>query len=427
MAGRDSEAPKRMGITDPGSTLFSRDELVSMSANPRNQSKPGWFHEDEFHELALQIAVEEKNTYDGKDVSFETFLDGQIIQDIKSALNSVGDFYPDGSDNSTRQNDHHLQQALDEEPPHFSVDERLALTSQTGEQCSLGVDEPDGISTEYPVEEEPRQLPPPTNEAIDESFYDGVFDEYPQPGEAADSWHMDATLSRISLEFLVKRLPTFQLISNLAMNCLMMNEEARDLAKRSHRETLDPDPSRPVKKRRISGNAETPHARKEFSESTQPGTVRRTKLGQYEASPPSSAPKSSAPQQTIRPRAASQMTNGRLNFPVIKDPNDPFNILRFSQGDDSSSKNGLGSSQPVPNSFPSSCSTRSTPGDASEAGLPFNLIRHLPLTVVERRVALDPHVAKVISRLHYSFLFRRLPPCVSSNPLLPGPRKLRQR
>lgn len=161
--------------------------------NPRMQSKGGWVHEDEFHELALQIAVDEKRHRDGEDVSFETFSDGQDMQNIKTALSSVEDFYPDRFDSSARHDDHPLQQAPDEEPPHVSADERLALTSPTDEQYASDLNGWNDIPTEYQVEEEPQQPQSPANGVMEESFYDGVFDEYPQAGEAEDPRPVNAT------------------------------------------------------------------------------------------------------------------------------------------------------------------------------------------------------------------------------------------
>ncbi|KAJ5882836.1 uncharacterized protein N7473_011098 [Penicillium subrubescens] len=229
---------KRLGITDPGSTPFSPDELVSMSAEPRMQSKGGWVHEDEFHELALQIAVDEKNNRDGEAVSFETFVDGQDMQNIKTALSSVEDFYPDRFDSSVRHDDHPLQHAPDEEPPHVSADERLAPTSPTNEERA--------------VEEEPQQPQSPANRVIEESFYDGVFDEYPPAGEAEDPRPVNATFVP-GFNEVSRKAPSF-LSTGLQPSNERLDDErenAQNLAKRSHPEILDSDQSRPAKQPRI--------------------------------------------------------------------------------------------------------------------------------------------------------------------------------
>ncbi|KAF2225309.1 hypothetical protein BDZ85DRAFT_273162 [Elsinoe ampelina] len=51
---------RRMGISDPGSSPFPPEVLVSMSADPRNTSKGGWIHEDEFRSLVEQLVQDEK-------------------------------------------------------------------------------------------------------------------------------------------------------------------------------------------------------------------------------------------------------------------------------------------------------------------------------------------------------------------------------
>jgi len=59
----------RMGLTSPTSSPFPPDVLVSMSADPRNDSKGGWIHEEEFREMIDQLVSEERKARGGGDIT----------------------------------------------------------------------------------------------------------------------------------------------------------------------------------------------------------------------------------------------------------------------------------------------------------------------------------------------------------------------
>ena len=83
-----------------------------MSADPRNQAKGGWVHEDEFRELALQMVADERSEDNERETSFETFLGPKAEESrIITALASVQDFYPGKLHDSTLDNGHHAAQA----------------------------------------------------------------------------------------------------------------------------------------------------------------------------------------------------------------------------------------------------------------------------------------------------------------------------
>ncbi|KAK0261628.1 DNA polymerase zeta [Friedmanniomyces endolithicus] len=67
---------KRLGIpvSDALSTPYPPEVLVSMSADPRNDSAGGWIHEEEFHELVDELANEERKARGGGDLSFESVI-----------------------------------------------------------------------------------------------------------------------------------------------------------------------------------------------------------------------------------------------------------------------------------------------------------------------------------------------------------------
>jgi DNA polymerase zeta len=84
----------RMGLTNPTSSPFPPEVLVSMSADPRNDTKGGWIHEDEFREMIDQLVSEERKARGGGDISFEAFEAGkQTRDDVPTVLESVVDLF----------------------------------------------------------------------------------------------------------------------------------------------------------------------------------------------------------------------------------------------------------------------------------------------------------------------------------------------
>ncbi|KAG8629506.1 hypothetical protein KVT40_003371 [Elsinoe batatas] len=87
---------RRMGISDPGSSPFPPEVLVSMSADSRNTSKGGWIHEDEFRSLVEQLAQDEKLKDGAKHVNFDTFVRPRPEElSVQTTLESVEELFLD--------------------------------------------------------------------------------------------------------------------------------------------------------------------------------------------------------------------------------------------------------------------------------------------------------------------------------------------
>ncbi|KAI8937862.1 hypothetical protein NX059_005551 [Plenodomus lindquistii] len=85
----------RMGLTDPSSSPFPPEVLVSMTADPRNTEKGGWVHEEEYRELVNELIEEEKQKK-GASVRFDTFVDQpEGLDSIKTAVEAIEDLYPE--------------------------------------------------------------------------------------------------------------------------------------------------------------------------------------------------------------------------------------------------------------------------------------------------------------------------------------------
>ncbi|CAG8922284.1 unnamed protein product [Penicillium salamii] len=363
---------KRMGIKDPGSTPFGPDELVSMSADPRNQSRGGWVHEEEFREMEARLAADEKRDDNNTETSFETFLHRRdLAENVKTALDSVEDFFPDKVGASTFDDAYH-QGPTRQKTPEISVDEGLALSSQADWQHGSDSDQEDGpLDEETEPEDESKENP------LGESFYDGVFDDLTIPeivfsvDRAAQPDEVDKAQQQ-SKTIVPKRL------------FFDIPEEDRPSGKKRKHPTDDD----------LSGGHTD--LRKSQHDNKQKSVSFESNLHAH-AGTPLSTPNSSSSQRTTRPKAHSY-TSG-LKFPVVKDPNDALTITRYSQ-EDGHTKKGIESSQSF-GSFPSASATDPS-GIASLGGSSSEL--HSSATAMGLNL-LDPHLAETMRLAHQSFNF----------------------
>ncbi|EKG11632.1 hypothetical protein MPH_11125 [Macrophomina phaseolina MS6] len=87
---------RRMGLTDPSSSPFPPEVLVSMSADPRDTSKGGWIHEEEFREVIGRLVDEERKLDGGNTVSFDRFVTPHPREaEINTVMESVEDLFPE--------------------------------------------------------------------------------------------------------------------------------------------------------------------------------------------------------------------------------------------------------------------------------------------------------------------------------------------
>ncbi|KAL2758400.1 hypothetical protein ACRALDRAFT_1040443 [Sodiomyces alcalophilus JCM 7366] len=86
----------RMKNSDPGSSPFPAEALVSMSADTRNVPSQGWVHEDEYREEVEKLTAAEQSHDAKAKPTFDTFVQKDPLEDnIKTALQSVEDLYPE--------------------------------------------------------------------------------------------------------------------------------------------------------------------------------------------------------------------------------------------------------------------------------------------------------------------------------------------
>ncbi|PWY79479.1 hypothetical protein BO94DRAFT_577153 [Aspergillus sclerotioniger CBS 115572] len=330
---------KRLGL-EPGSSPFDTHELVSLSVNPRNQSRGGWIHEEEYREMTVQTMDEEKQESSGGHVTFDDLLSqNPFAKDVKTAMQSVEDFFPNNNDFARYQlQSDQADAAADAE---VNEDENATGPVDSDEDSYFSGDNiPDIIFGEDSGDEAA-------------STVDGDQDEdivVLVPQNRADTDHARESVAPIGdfdhqTDMTIKRHLDLDVNGDLdypnAHEGSTTHKWSTDgLPKHSESEELSHN--RPRKRHRYFD--ETPSQRLD-----RPRKTLKTGSHIYHANPKAEdavnnsdglANRISSPgkltQSTVRPRGTEQ--NGRLNFPVVKDPNDPMTVLRFSQDGAPSSK-----------------------------------------------------------------------------------------
>jgi DNA polymerase zeta len=322
---------KRLGLEDPESNPFGQEDLVSMSADPRNQSDGSWIHEEEYREMVSQIAAEEKRRADGKDVSFENYLDKNPLEDnVKTALESIEDFFPDKLEQS-RFEMYQSQKDGVQGDAEIHVNENAARSPEP-------VDEPDYSDEDYDEGDDPQDDDP------ENGVFDMNFQDLPQP-DISGSRHIarDGVVDEPEHE----HNDVYESIGGLQNQ---LNHDAGygfDINKRnansSEKRPLfeDTDLEYPNKKpKNLEGFQR--HSKSMPTRNLAHATDIRDEGGNEKAAAddhdahvqPSSQQKHTS-QKSAHGMAGSQ---NRLNFPIVKDPMDPMTILRFSQDGGQSSK-----------------------------------------------------------------------------------------
>ncbi|GIC86614.1 DNA-directed DNA polymerase zeta catalytic subunit REV3 [Aspergillus udagawae] len=322
---------QRMGLVDPDSSPFGPEELMSFSADPRNHSEGGWIHEDEFRQLMSQIVAEERKQ-NSEDMTLDKVLRNEPLEKkIKTALESVEDFFPDKIELTQMEMRQSLiavdgdGEAQVNENAALSAEADIALYSSEDYYISNPLSDDHGAAEEVV-------------DGVDDGAGHGIFDMTfksfgPHSAAADDIVPAESPDLPLNDGKLQENDPNHIHGGNAFHDNA---ENSRRIPKRSHQEILDSGVPR-KKLRFFDGNAshlpdnsllqqaanipavnEGPKAAFNASDSTSSTSTKRVSS---QATPPASQD----------PHSEKSGQNRRLNFPVVKDPNDPMTILRFSQ------------------------------------------------------------------------------------------------
>ncbi|KAF4337016.1 DNA polymerase zeta subunit [Fusarium beomiforme] len=99
MAGlwKDETKRRKRKMQDPaeGSSPFPPEVLVSMSANSRDSQPQGWLHEEEYRTKIRNLISEEKFSNASEELKFETFAKSHPFEEhVNTTMESVEDLFP---------------------------------------------------------------------------------------------------------------------------------------------------------------------------------------------------------------------------------------------------------------------------------------------------------------------------------------------
>ncbi|QIW98811.1 hypothetical protein AMS68_004329 [Peltaster fructicola] len=283
---------RRMGLADTSSSPFPPEVLVSMSADPRNDSKGGWIHEDEFREMVEELAKQEKQMRGGDDITFDSFVAQATDDDnVQTIFASVGELFQDK-----------LMEA-------FTTADPADDTGLYGTQA------------------------PKVKLEADQLVDIGRITQVVNDQEAGE---IDEEAVRIRAIVQRKKLRA---------------QEAKEIAKLQNglgetdeAQSSDASAHNTPRKRRNDGAVQSTPKRFRFADETSPSPTKRVAFKVQDITSNTSAPlrkeahvveelnmppSGQPPQPSQHSSQASQ--NGRLNFVLVKNPHDPATIARLSQ------------------------------------------------------------------------------------------------
>ncbi|KAI9368816.1 hypothetical protein BJX61DRAFT_196982 [Aspergillus egyptiacus] len=318
---------KRLGLLDPDSSPFSTEDLVSFSVDPRKTSEGDWIHGDEFQRLAQQIAAEERRQDSEQDVTLDDLLHKRPFEtDIKTALESIEDFYPGPNGFVNLQLAYVGELDHTEETVQDYVDEN-ALQSPELDADSYSEDDSmvDIFSEDEDEVAEVNMLDDMSDNGETESRlqtngeHTSMLSVEPQTEQ--NQPNLDYPGGIRETDFWDKRFNKSQMVAQDNLSATRSKHNTANVLQALDRTSSMPLKSSPLQTKQPT--AETDNA----MDGSMSGSNEDHQTSQGG---------SALSQSTIRPRGNG--LNSTLNFPVVKDPSDPMTILRFSQ-EASSSKN----------------------------------------------------------------------------------------
>ncbi|KAK0390713.1 hypothetical protein NLU13_0216 [Sarocladium strictum] len=333
MAGLWRDETKRrkrqMPLHEQGASPFPPDVLISMSANPRESDPQGWIHEEEYRDQIQQLINQEQEML-GRELNFDNFTSADPLEpSINTALQAVEDLHP-----SSLMPVLGLPSAVDEEQNDIAssieVDDTKVTRAVADDDDFFPDDSDEEAIRELANAQQVKVVKVSTGsnhkssgsgtngarssgspDRNDWRTYSGICESGFQTGQLPTMPFSDALLDIADNEGLIGR----------AMKPLTHAKTSMTGPKRPD---AAPIPQVPQKRAHDEINLKTP----DFS---------KNEIERFSTSPslstPHSLPQASrrkmfdSPNQPGSQKSASQT----LNFPIVKDPEDPNTRLRLSQ------------------------------------------------------------------------------------------------
>lgn len=369
---------RRMMMSNPGSSPFPSEALVSMSADPRNSQIPGWIHEEEYRENVKALIRLEDAQGDQNHPTFDTFVQSSSLENtVQTMLQSVEDFYPDNLASTLHVTDG-VSEEVEDPASSILVDEGRILDID-GDEDGLF---PDDSDEENLRAEQARKRAAPESKVSSDPGSEGTkASKGPVPNLATrlarsqqttvdgsvsvSESNASATLPNgVMLSCLrtgkVPRIPVSKHLLHAAEEQGLVSKSPRD-APRTHRgepflkRSISPPPKEEQpKRRRVEFALDVGRDAINDSAPAVPDTLGSP--NSTEAQPALS--RNPSPLSSSEP--SKKLKNQTLKFPVVKDPNNPETRLRLSQqsssqkSDDGQAKSQVFFEPTTPTSKPSS-------------------------------------------------------------------------
>lgn len=370
----------RMSNSDPGSSPFPPEVMISMSADPRNSQPGGWIHEEEYREKVISLILDEKNKSDGSKISFGTFVKPAPFDSIvRTCLEAVEDLYPEnlrpalgltpGAGKAVGDYD------MDDEDKEREVDEKRILAFEMGnEEDDFPYDSDEDVMREIElsqkkgdkVEEkhlESHDMMKAEHEVADESRPggDNYEEQFLDPADF-NSWESSSGPSDVGVTAEVPPITTSNYTTNSSGSDVFTDPSAtvRDSLEPRNTKRSDSPVQRPIvplkrqkTEERLLQKLEL-DSKSYISAGEPPTDIRDT--NQSLSVPNLDTSGGNRPRNRSKPKqptvnGSSRLNRGSvnakwsqesfkgnerpstqpLNFPVVKDPHDPNTILRLSQ------------------------------------------------------------------------------------------------
>ncbi|KAI0886227.1 uncharacterized protein GGS22DRAFT_199536 [Annulohypoxylon maeteangense] len=349
---------RRMLGQTPGSSPFPPEVLVSMSADPRHSQPPGWIHEEEYRDQVQGLIRQEQEQSDGSKINFNTFIPNLPLEaTVKTTLQSVEDLYPGNLDSALCVTSQRFE---DDENPTSSIfvdDDRIrdieldddgVFPEDSDEQkvpnMDLGknaqVPEVKNLGNESPLK---ARKSPNINIRKDSSNSPDQTSLYKSPdlSNGSDKENRPEVLFNgvhVSCLRLARRphIPVSNALLDVAREQGLVSKAPRD-SQHAHLNGTTKRPSSSLlkeqgHKRRRVGFLNTADANGVNAK------VPMTTSGRLDDQEVRTKP--SQPTQSKSKSALKVSGNQALNFPVVKNPNDPSTKFRLSQQTNSQKSEG---------------------------------------------------------------------------------------
>ena len=307
---------KRLGITDKGSSPFGPEELISMSAEPRDSSTFGWLHEEEYRHIVLEKASHDSLGSSKGRRSFADYVKERPFEaQIKTASDSVNDFFPEK-----------LEHSSFEEPQPQNDGKRSKAEAHVNEQAALsfGSEELSYDSDDVYLNDFFGKEGQGIEDLISDELGDDAFDpSFPAPLEREyGAPSVSKVQSNTDIALRVSRSEPHGDIrpgtSEANRSKIQVSDETLNPIKRPQEEGTE---DKPVLKR-----TRNIHATDERDVALNNG---HRDVVDSVSWPSQLSIKTMSLQSSAASKSGGQSQG--INFPVVKDPYNPMTALRFSQ------------------------------------------------------------------------------------------------